>query len=267
MIADQLGFGTASIHRVFGKSAQLKLLAHAYDLGIRYFDTARLYGSGIALNTLNEFCCDVGRHNVLIASKIGIRPRYGNIKSSYRFALSHGLEVLSSVVLNGSKKADYFDWSITHLQKELDLTLELGAFGYLDKLYLHEPNHIGLPAEVLAKWVHTVKSKGKIKSFGIAGEFSTVSEDVRRYSAFIDDLQFEDSLYNPLKLNGDISEKLTSSYGYIRNARSYSPSISALEVMQAVLRRHPDRRILFSTTSHTNLEAIVQSATDVIHDL
>lgn len=264
MVSDRLGFGTASIHRVFGKSAQLKLLAHAYDLGIRYFDTARLYGSGIALNTLNEFCCGVGRHNVFIASKIGIRPRYGNMNSSYRFALSHGLEVLASAAQNRSKNTDDFNWSIENLHKELDLTLELGAFGYLDKLYLHEPDRIGLPAEVLEKWVHAVKSKGKINSFGIAGKFTTVIDDVRNYLAFIDDLQFEDCLYNPLKLNGEIKEKFTSSYGYIRNARSVSPSTSALDVMQTALRCHPDRRILFSTSSHSKLESMVQAATEVV---
>ena len=47
-LINRVGFGTASLHHVNGLKSKLNLLNSAYDAGIRYFDTAPLYGHGLA---------------------------------------------------------------------------------------------------------------------------------------------------------------------------------------------------------------------------
>lgn len=57
-------FGCA---RIFGSSSDLQLLGHAYDRGIRIFDTALSYGSDVILG--NYF---FGQNDVKIGTKIGV---------------------------------------------------------------------------------------------------------------------------------------------------------------------------------------------------
>ena len=44
----KIGFGTASLHHIRSSSKRISILKTALNSGITHFDTARLYGNGIA---------------------------------------------------------------------------------------------------------------------------------------------------------------------------------------------------------------------------
>jgi aryl-alcohol dehydrogenase-like predicted oxidoreductase len=64
-----LGFGTAELGRSLSGRERVRLVEVAFDAGIRYFDTAPLYGAGAAETALGRL-----RGEAAIATKVGIVP-------------------------------------------------------------------------------------------------------------------------------------------------------------------------------------------------
>ncbi|MDP3895379.1 MAG: aldo/keto reductase [Mesorhizobium sp.] len=70
----ELGFGTAplgNLYRAMSDETADATLRAAWDAGIRYFDTAPLYGLGLAETRLNRFLRDKPRDAYLLSTKIG----------------------------------------------------------------------------------------------------------------------------------------------------------------------------------------------------
>jgi D-threo-aldose 1-dehydrogenase len=65
------GYGTAALGRSLSRRERVRLVETAYDAGIRYFDTAPLYGAGAAEDALRVLR---GRDEVTLATKVGIVP-------------------------------------------------------------------------------------------------------------------------------------------------------------------------------------------------
>ena len=70
----RLGFGTAEIgglyHAVPDKDAE-EVLEHAWSTGVRYFDTAPLYGYGNAERRLGAMLRDKPRDDFVVSTKVG----------------------------------------------------------------------------------------------------------------------------------------------------------------------------------------------------
>src|ERR1700757_4672154 len=67
-----LGFGCASLYGLPRRQDRRAVLECAYDLGIRHFDVAPIYGLGLAEAELADFAQT--RTDIKIATKFGIRP-------------------------------------------------------------------------------------------------------------------------------------------------------------------------------------------------
>ena len=67
-----LGYGTAALGRSISRRERVRLVEAAYDAGIRWFDTAPLYGSGAAEQAVGIALR--GKDDVTIATKVGIVP-------------------------------------------------------------------------------------------------------------------------------------------------------------------------------------------------
>ena len=66
------GYGTAALGRSLSKRERIALVEAAYDAGIRWFDTAPLYGAGAAEEALGVTLRD--KDDVVVATKVGIVP-------------------------------------------------------------------------------------------------------------------------------------------------------------------------------------------------
>jgi D-threo-aldose 1-dehydrogenase len=70
----ELGFGTAPVGNLYraisGADAEATLEA-AWDSGVRYFDTAPLYGLGLAETRLNHFLHGRERDDYVVSTKVG----------------------------------------------------------------------------------------------------------------------------------------------------------------------------------------------------
>ena len=76
----ELGFGSAplgNLYRAISDDAAQATLQSAWDGGVRYFDTAPLYGLGLSETRLNRFLRDKPRDEYILSTKIGrlLKPR------------------------------------------------------------------------------------------------------------------------------------------------------------------------------------------------
>lgn len=70
----ELGFGAAplgNLYRAISEDEAHAVLTRAWDLGVRYFDTAPLYGLGLSETRLNRFLRDKPRDDYVLSSKVG----------------------------------------------------------------------------------------------------------------------------------------------------------------------------------------------------
>jgi len=126
----RLGFGGAALgnlyRRVEEADAQGALQA-AYDLGIRYFDTAPQYGLGISERRMGEAIARFGRDGVTISTKVG------------RLLLDcEPHEVTPEAFVDVPQKRIVFDYSRDGVMRSLESSLERLGVEAVDILLVHD---------------------------------------------------------------------------------------------------------------------------------
>jgi D-threo-aldose 1-dehydrogenase len=166
-----LGFGCGQIADAGDRSSAIRLLETAFDNGITYFDTARLYAEGRAEGILGEVFAR-RRDQVIIASKAGILPvslslakRVSDkaVRTARRFP---GLKSILSEPAPVHPTFNVFDRP--RLQASVETSLRELKTDYLDVLLLHEcmPKHAA--DEEVRAFADDLVRQGKIRAYGIA---------------------------------------------------------------------------------------------------
>ena len=129
----ELGMGTAPIGgwpiKVSEKEAY-KTLQTAWDQGIRYFDTAPLYGSGMAEERLGRFLNNYKREEFIISSKVG--RIIINCKNSL---------APESFIGSPINKDSKFDFTYDGVMRSFEDSLKRLKLNKIDILYLHDPDN------------------------------------------------------------------------------------------------------------------------------
>jgi len=132
-------------------------LAAALDCGFTHFDTAPLYGFGIAEQELGKVMT-THSGNTTIASKIGLYPPGGMAKSTIgvwsRKGLGKILPTISKAVV---------DWSVSQANRSLERSLRSLKRDCLDILFLHEPLASMINEERFLSWLHQQKERCDVK--------------------------------------------------------------------------------------------------------
>lgn len=163
----KIGFGTASLHHSFSSSGRRSILKTAFDGGVTHFDTARLYGNGIAEKELGCFFEEVGRKHLTVSTKVGF-----NINSRQKmFPMSHivGKKIINKVLQK--PKEPLSDFTPVGCEKSFSESLRCLKTEWVDILFVHEPVLANFEElENLIPWLRLQKSLGKAKYIGLAGE-------------------------------------------------------------------------------------------------
>lgn len=155
----RLSVGTAPIgdHRppVRVRDARATLLG-AYDAGVRYFDTAPLYGLGSAERRLGELVRRAPRAELVISTKVGrlLRPREGGSHRPARTAKP----VVEPV----------FDFSFDGALRSLDGSLARLGVDHVDVVMIHDPDDY--LAEAIAgayRALARLRCEGVVKALGV----------------------------------------------------------------------------------------------------
>ncbi len=190
-LSDTLGFGCASLYGLPGKRDRRAVLESAYDLGIRHFDVAPIYGLGVAEAELADFAHT--HADIRIATKFGIRPTAvgrlaGFVQSPIRRILQKSATVKSTVKQSGAApdagavgRVLYAggDYSVASAKRALVSSLRALRTERIEYFLLHEP--AGLLADDyrdLVSYLETERSRGVIGYWGPAGDLSRADDAV-----------------------------------------------------------------------------------------
>ncbi len=186
-----LGFGCASLYGLPGRRDRRAVLERAYDLGIRHFDVAPIYGLGIAEAELADFA--QAHNDIRIATKFGIRPTAvgqlaGYVQPPIRRVLQMSSAVKSKVKQSGGTPDagavgrilySRSDYSAASVRSALVSSLRALRTERIDYFLLHEP--VGVPAddyEDLVDYLQAERSRGAIGYWGPAGDLSGTDDVV-----------------------------------------------------------------------------------------
>jgi aryl-alcohol dehydrogenase-like predicted oxidoreductase len=148
----EIGFGTWALGSTWwGKVTSgegQNLLERALELGITFFDTGNVYGSGaneeIAGNALRQ----VPRDKIQISTKFG-------------YLLDEGRQEHSQ----GERPQD---WSTGHVRASLEASLRRLGTDYVDLYQLHNPRMDAILDDALFEGLERLRAEGKIRHYGVA---------------------------------------------------------------------------------------------------
>ncbi|MCV7331810.1 aldo/keto reductase [Mycobacterium cookii] len=184
-----LGFGCASLYGLPGRRERRAVLESAYDLGIRHFDVAPIYGLGIAEAELGDFA--QAHNDIRIATKFGIRPTVigrmaGFVQPPVRRMLQTSTTVKSKVKQSGAApdagvvgRVLYSrgDYSVAAAKRALLSSLRVLRTARIDYFLLHEPHAVlADDYQDLVDYLETQRSRDVIGCWGPAGDLSRADD-------------------------------------------------------------------------------------------
>jgi D-threo-aldose 1-dehydrogenase len=168
----RLGFGAASIGGLFASVTDDDAIAtveHAWDLGIRTFDVAPLYGYGAAERRVGMALADRPRDEYILSTKVGRLVRGAD-------SVPPGAEI-DRQVLDGREDAYYvrnepvrlvFDYSADGVRRSIEESLGRLHLERVDIALIHDPDDhweaaIGGAYPALAR----MREEGTIRAIGV----------------------------------------------------------------------------------------------------
>jgi D-threo-aldose 1-dehydrogenase len=149
-----LGLGTAplaGLHRAVDEREAVGAIEQAWDLGIRFFDTAPYYGSGLAETRLGSALRGRPRSEFVVSTKVGRRLRPG--RSSW-----YGAPPLRS----------YFDFSYDGALESLEESLERLGLDHVDVALVHDPDeHYQEAISGAFRALRRLRDEGMVKRIGV----------------------------------------------------------------------------------------------------
>jgi aryl-alcohol dehydrogenase-like predicted oxidoreductase len=228
----RLSFGTASLHHLLTRRARQRLLGHACERGFSHFDTAPLYGHGLAEEELGVFLAS-GPRALTVATKLGLYPpRWSRPRASWVWAhqaLARVLPRLSKPIVS---------WSLALAERSLERSLRRLRRGHVDVLFLHEPDPGLLAADELLRWLERQRAAGKVRYHGVAGDARRVVRWIRGDHALCQVLQLRDSIARrEADVAREAGRELQFTFGYLAARRGERRALGVSGLVQAALRR------------------------------
>jgi len=133
----RLGLGSAPLGGLFtavGDEAAHAVVEQAYRVGLRFFDTAPLYGSGLAEMRVGHVLRQKPRSEFVLATKVGRLLRAGAPPGAAQF---YGGEPFYKETLPLSP---VFDFTYDGVMRSVEESLERLGLDRIDILHIHDPD-------------------------------------------------------------------------------------------------------------------------------
>jgi aryl-alcohol dehydrogenase-like predicted oxidoreductase len=174
-----IGFGCSHVTGGFEARSNIRLLRLVYDLGVKHFDTAPLYGHGTSEDVIGRaFRGD--RHKIIIASKVGIpHGELSQGKQIIRLAASpvrrwapQLSKLAARQIYSTTPRTDF---SVPFVQRSLEQSLAKLKTDYVDILILHEVRRDDITDELLSK-LQSFVQQGKVRRIGVGTNVRSIQE-------------------------------------------------------------------------------------------
>lgn len=127
----EMGFGTAPIGNLLGtvtERAAQDTLEAAWKAGMRYYDTAPLYGAGLSETRLNHFLRGKKRGDYIVSTKIGRVLQV--CKPSERLGIGKFFDIPS--------RREIYDYSYDGVMRSLEFSFERLGIDTIEILFVHD---------------------------------------------------------------------------------------------------------------------------------
>jgi aryl-alcohol dehydrogenase-like predicted oxidoreductase len=267
ILGSRVGLGTSALHHLPRLKQKLALLDAAFESGIRYFDTAPLYGHECAERVLGRFVRDRHlRSSVILATKIGLSPN--QIVSAVPPLLLPYIALRSFTtrlhLVRPSVWQPRRDYSPSYLVRRVERSLRLMGLDYLDIVYLHEPMINELQAlDALAEVAQSLKKRGLVRAFGVSVQYEVAQWLHSRAPELTEVLQVEVPSQPDVELKNWFSRNATVTFGHFRMLGGECSRLPRDERLQMVTKRavelNPFGTILFSSTNKSHVSEFVSA--------
>lgn len=169
----RIGLGTAPLGGLYAPVPPVEAMAvleRAWEMDIRYFDTAPLYGNGLAEQRLGSLIQRHARQDLLVSTKVGRRierTRRGDDESMY----------------HGNAGTAVFDFGFDAASNGLHKSLDRLGLEYVDIALVHDPDdyYDAARTEAFAA-LRELRSAGVVRAIGFgmnnASMLARLAEDV-----------------------------------------------------------------------------------------
>lgn len=127
----ELGFGTAplgNLYKAISDGEARATLDAAWEGGVRYFDTAPLYGLGLSETRLNPFLRDKPRDSYILSTKVGRLIEY--CSPEHRAGVSKWFNV--------PQRRENFDYTYDGVMRSFEHSFSRLGVDQIDILYVHD---------------------------------------------------------------------------------------------------------------------------------
>ena len=159
LFISELGIGTAPIGgwpTILEEEKALETLESAWKNGIRYFDTAPLYGYGMAEERLGKFLKTKVKDEFVISTKVGRIIIDSNLNST-----------LEPFFKGAPRREPYFDFSYDATLRSFEDSLKRLQLDRIDILLIHDPdNHFDDAINGSLKALQKLKDEKVISAIG-----------------------------------------------------------------------------------------------------
>lgn len=180
VVLPRLGFGTGPLGNLYAPVVEelaAETLRRAWQRGLRYFDTAPLYGLGLAEQRLGSFLGEIDRAGCTISTKVGRLLVRGEPPEDRRVprwerdlweATPTGIEPLE-------------DYRADAVTRSLEASLERLNLDRVDMVQIHVPDrHVGEALDGAVPALTDLRNQGVIGAFGVgAGNLEVLARFVR----------------------------------------------------------------------------------------
>lgn len=127
----ELGMGTAplgNLYRAVSDEEAHNVLTMAWDAGVRYYDTAPLYGFGLSETRLNRFLRDKPRDEYVLSSKVGRLLKPADAET--RDGIGKWFDV--------PNRQEVYDYGYDGVMRSVEFSFERLGIDRIDILYAHD---------------------------------------------------------------------------------------------------------------------------------
>jgi D-threo-aldose 1-dehydrogenase len=128
----ELGFGAAplgNLYRAISEADAQATLTKAWDLGLRFFDTAPLYGFGLSETRLNTFLRGKRRDDYVLSTKIGRLFRLPSMGED-RDSIGKFFDIPA--------RKEVYDYTYDGVMRSVEFSLERLGLDRIDILFAHD---------------------------------------------------------------------------------------------------------------------------------
>ena len=258
-IKKSIGFGGASLTSMPSLKQAINLLNLTYDLGIRHYDTAPVYGNGYSEVIYGKFL-KVKRNEVFLVSKFGL----GNSSKVFPIIASHLIrlnylrrqltspanlenQINSSVISNITSKID-----AKQIIHSIESSLKRLGTDHLNALMLHEALPNNLTDDSIYELLK-LKEAGKVLKIGIACNVDRILEEAKTIEPFWDILQYEGYNLKKKKQVMDLFPNSTHFQHSIFKNTILGNEVNYSNLLLKAVELNPNGKVIFSTRSQTRL--------------